>query len=81
MFTNSVFLGVMITLGSYGIGMMLKRKTGWALMNPLLVAIVLVIAFLLLTGVSSRKDLVPGAPVPTYVAETYADVAAIVFPA
>ena len=36
---------------------------------------------LLLTGVSSRADLVPGAPAPTYVAETYADVAAIVFPA
>ena len=36
---------------------------------------------LLLTGVSSRKDLIPGAPVPTFVAETYADVAAIVFPA
>ncbi len=58
MFTNSVFLGVMITLGAYGIGMMLKRKTGWALMNPLLVAIVLVIAFLLLTGVSYKDSAV-----------------------
>ena len=36
---------------------------------------------LLLTGVSSRADLVPGAPVPTYVAENYAALAAIVFPA
>jgi 4-nitrophenyl phosphatase len=36
---------------------------------------------LLLTGVSSRKDLIPGAPVPTYVAENYAALAAIVFPA
>ena len=65
MFTNSVFLGVMITLGSYGIGMMLKRKTGWALMNPLLVAIVLVIAFLLLTGVS-YKDYAVGSNCISY---------------
>ena len=36
---------------------------------------------LLLTGVSSRKDLVSGAPAPTYVAEDYAALAAIVFPA
>ncbi len=65
MFTNSVFLGVMITLGAYGIGMMLKRKTGWALMNPLLVAIVLVIAFLLLTGVS-YKDYAVGSNCISY---------------
>lgn len=36
---------------------------------------------LLLTGVSSRKDLVPGAPTPTYVAENYAELASIVFTA
>ena len=41
LFQNSVFLGVMLTLGSYGLGMVLKRKTGWSIMNPLLVAIAL----------------------------------------
>ncbi|MBM6993880.1 MAG: LrgB family protein [Prevotella sp.] len=65
MFTDSVFLGVMLTLGSYGIGMLLKRKTGWALMNPLLVSIVLVIAFLLLSGVS-YKDYAAGSSCISY---------------
>lgn len=52
MFENSVFMGVLISLGSYMIGTWLKKKTGWTLMNPLLVSIVLVISFLLLTGIS-----------------------------
>lgn len=50
-FETSVFFGVLISLGAYAIGMWLKRKTGWALMNPLLVAIVLVICTLLLLDV------------------------------
>ncbi len=52
MLENSVFFGVMISLVSYAIGMWLKRKTGWALMNPLFVSIVLVIATLLLFNIS-----------------------------
>ena len=48
MLENSVFLGVLVSLGSYGIGMWLKRKTGLSLMNPLFVAITLVICILLL---------------------------------
>lgn len=47
LFSTSVFFGVLISLGAYGIGMWLKRKTGWALMNPLFVAIVLVVCTLL----------------------------------
>ena len=38
MFQDSVFLGVLLSLGAYAIGMFLKRKTGWAIFNPLLVA-------------------------------------------
>jgi hypothetical protein len=49
-----------ITLGSYGIGMMLKRKTAGP-DEPAARGIVLVIAFLLLTGVS-YKVLMPWAP-------------------
>lgn len=52
MLEQSVFLGVFLSLGSYGLGMWLKRKTGWALMNPLLIAVVLVVAFLAISGVS-----------------------------
>ena len=42
----------MISLASYGLGMWLRKKTGLSFMNPLLISIILVIAFLLLTGVS-----------------------------
>lgn len=49
---NSVFIGVMISLASYGLGMWLRKKTGLSFMNPLLISIILVIVFLLLTGVS-----------------------------
>ena len=49
---NSVFIGVMISLASYGLGMWLRKKTGLSFTNPLLISIILVIAFLLLTGVS-----------------------------
>ena len=52
MLENSVFFGVMISLVSYAVGMWLKRKTGWALMNPLLVSIILVIATLLIFNIS-----------------------------
>lgn len=52
MLENSVFFGVMISLVSYAVGMWLKRKTGWALMTPLLVSIILVIATLLLFNIS-----------------------------
>ena len=49
---SSVFIGVMISLASYGLGMWLRKKTGLSFMNPLLISIILVIVFLLLTGVS-----------------------------
>jgi len=51
-FQDSVFFGVLVSLASYSIGMALKIKTGWSLVNPLLISIVLVICVLLLTGVS-----------------------------
>ena len=51
---NSVFIGVMISLASYGLGMWLRKKTGLSFKNPLLISIILVIAFLLLTGVSYK---------------------------
>ena len=46
MLLDSVYFGVLLTLGAYAIGMMLKRKLGWSILNPLLVAIILIIAFL-----------------------------------
>ena len=50
-FESSIYFGVLLSLGSYGIGMWLKRLTGWGFMNPLFVSIVLVIAILQLMGI------------------------------
>ena len=52
MFESSVFVGVLISLASYWIGVWLKKKTGLSFMNPLLISIILVITFLLLSGTS-----------------------------
>ena len=40
----SLYFGVFISLFAYLIGMKLKKKFGWPVLNPLLVAIILVIA-------------------------------------
>lgn len=45
-FLNSVYLGVLLTLGTYAIGIWLRRLTGWGIFNPLLVATLLCIAIL-----------------------------------
>lgn len=48
----SLYFGVFISLFAYLIGMKLKKKFRWPVLNPLLVAIILVIAFLKATGIS-----------------------------
>lgn len=48
---NSAASGVFISLAAYGIGTLVKRKWKSALANPLLIAIILVILFLKLSGV------------------------------
>lgn len=45
--TSSMYFGFVITLGAYLFGCWLKKKTKLAIMNPLLVAVILVIIFLL----------------------------------
>lgn len=45
---SSVFLGVVLSLMAYGIGIELKRKLRFALCNPLLIAIIITILVLLL---------------------------------
>lgn len=49
--SNSVFFGVLLTLGAYMIGLWLKKKCKLAVFNPLLIAVILVIAFLAVTGI------------------------------
>ena len=48
---ESLFFGTLLTLAAYGAGVWIKEKTGSAVLNPLLVAIVLVIAFLICFGI------------------------------
>ena len=43
---SSVFFGVFVTLAAYFLGLKVKEKTGRAIMNPLLIAIVLVMLLL-----------------------------------
>ena len=45
---NSTFFGVMICILSYEIGLLVKRKWKKAFLNPLLISIIIVVAFLLI---------------------------------
>ncbi len=62
---ESVYMGVMLTLGTYCIGIWLKKVSGWTLLNPLLVSIVLSIGFLCATG-TSYESYAKGADVISY---------------
>lgn len=50
----SVFFGVFISLAAYGIGVLLKAKTGLAIFNPLLVAIILTILVLAIFHIDTK---------------------------
>ena len=45
-FQNSVFFGVMVSILTYGAGMMLQKKFRLAVFNPLLISIILTILVL-----------------------------------
>ncbi len=49
-FSNEFFL-IALTFGSYFLGKLLRKWTGWVIMNPILVSIVTIISFLELTGI------------------------------
>lgn len=44
---ESLYLGFVLSILAYLVGVWLKQKLGWPILNPLLVAVVLAIAFLL----------------------------------
>lgn len=48
MFIESLAFGMVISIIGYEIGLFLKRKLGWAILNPLLISIIVVMAFLLI---------------------------------
>ena len=47
-FINSVFFGAVLSLAAYEVGLLVKKKFKLAILNPLLLAIISVIAFLVL---------------------------------
>ena len=49
---SSMFMGLFITLGAFLLAAKLRQKTGRALFNPLLVAVIMVMLFLKLFGIS-----------------------------
>ena len=51
----SAFFGVVISVASYGLGLLLKKKFKLAILNPLLISIIITIAFLACTGISYEK--------------------------
>ena len=42
---SSLYFGMLVSVGAYLFGLWLRKKTGLAILNPLLVAIILIIAF------------------------------------
>lgn len=48
---ESLYFGFVISILAYLFGVWLKRKLGWAILNPLLVSVVLVIGCLLVFGI------------------------------
>ncbi len=51
LFSNSVFFGVMISVLAYELGVLLKRRLKWAVCNPLLIAVVVVMLTLAVLGI------------------------------
>jgi len=51
-FAESVFLGVFLTVGASLIGSFIKKKLKLAVFHPVLIAVVLIIVFMKLTGLS-----------------------------
>lgn len=49
--TNEFFL-IALTFGSYFLGKLLRKRTGWTLMHPILVSIFVLIVFLKFSGIS-----------------------------
>ena len=43
---NSTIIGIVISLLAFEIGAVLRAKLGWAVLNPLLISIILVIGFM-----------------------------------
>ena len=55
MLQESLFFGMVLSVGTYLIGLYIRKKWNFFLFNPLLLSITITIAFLLLTGIEYDK--------------------------
>ncbi|GAU77973.1 LrgB family protein [Fusibacter sp. 3D3] len=60
MLTSSPSFGILITIFAFQIGLIIKKKTKSDLANPLLIAMILIIIFLTLTGISYTQYMIGG---------------------
>lgn len=65
MLGDSVFFGVMVSVLAYELGVFLKRRLKWAVCNPLLISIVLVMVILAALGID-YEDYNEGAQLLSY---------------
>lgn len=59
LFTNGLF-GILLTIGAFKIGLFINKKTKLVICNPLLIAIIVVIVFLLITGIKYEDYYIGG---------------------
>ena len=52
--TTSGYWALLLTVGAYQLGLWVRKKTGSALLHPILVAVAVIIPFLLLTGLPNE---------------------------
>ena len=52
--TQSSLWALVLTVGAYQLGLYLNKKTGSALLHPILVATAVIVPFLLLTGIGNE---------------------------
>ena len=62
---GSPFFGLVLSVLAWCMGRWLQKKTGWLLCNPMLVAVVFIIAFLLITDIPYSKFAVGGSMIKT----------------
>ena len=49
---NSPLFGIFLTLAAFEVGVLLNKKFKYSLLNPLLSALILIVGFLYITGIS-----------------------------
>ena len=75
----SPFFGIALSILAFSIGVYIQKKTGWVICNPLIIAIVLVIAVLLIFGISYEDYNVGGAMINMFLGPATACLAVSIY--